>query len=132
VISGLSREGCEVEVKPGNASCKFRALNEEESWLEDVYSEDLDGAEGREHVASDGRARMELRDIELRGADRTCTVAITVQEPRQAPKTVYRGFRLSPRVERSRPSGSVAVPVFTCYLSSSSRLARSEGARSRK
>ena len=29
VIAGLGREGCDVEVKPGNASCKFRALNEQ-------------------------------------------------------------------------------------------------------
>src|SRR6516225_6506217 len=64
VIAGLSRDGCDVEVKPGNASCKFRVLNNQ-------------GKESRQHVASDGRATMQLRDAVLRGADRTVTVAIT-------------------------------------------------------
>ena len=28
VIAGLGRDGCDVEIKPANASCKFRAVNE--------------------------------------------------------------------------------------------------------
>ena len=87
VIAGLGRNGCDVEIKPGNASCKFRALNE-------------NGAESRQHVTSAGKATLDLLDIELRGADRTCSVAITVHEPGQAAKTIYRGFRLSARPEK--------------------------------
>ena len=68
------------------ASCKFRALNE-------------NGAESRQHVTSAGKATLDLLDIELRGADRTCSVAITVLEPGQPAKTIYRGFRLSARTE---------------------------------
>ena len=45
---------------------------------------------------------MELKDVELRGADRVCAVAITVLEPGQSAKTVYRGFRL-PRGRKRGP-----------------------------
>jgi hypothetical protein len=119
VIAGLGREGCDVDVKPGNASCKFSALNE-------------NGAEGRQHVSSDGRAKLRLRDVELRGADRTCTVAITVHEPGQPDKTIYRGFRLPPRSDSADSSSPAAVPNFTCYLSSPSKLAKADESRTRK
>jgi hypothetical protein len=113
VIAGLGRDGCDVEIKPGNPSCKFRALNEK-------------GAESRQHVTSAGKATLDLLDIELRGADRTCSVAITVHEPGQPAKTIYRGFRLSARPEGARTPAAktVAVPTFTCYLSSPSKLTR--------
>ena len=39
VIAGLGREGCDIEVKPGNAGCKFRS----------VYGQ---GKEGLQHVTS--------------------------------------------------------------------------------
>jgi hypothetical protein len=91
-IAGLGAEGCDVEVKPANPSCKFRPSP-------------------AKHVSSDGHATIELRDVELRGADKTCTMAITVREPGQSPQTVYRGFRLS----STKPG---AVPNFTCFISS--------------
>ena len=53
VIAGLSREGCDVEVKPGNASCKFSVAQRKR------------GAEGRQHVSSEGRAKLQLRDVEF-------------------------------------------------------------------
>ncbi len=113
VIAGLGRNGCDVEIKPGNASCKFRALNEK-------------GEEQRQHITSSGMATLDLADIELRGADRTCSVAITVLEPGQPAKTIYRGFRLSshPEGEGMTAAKKSAVPTFTCYLSSPSKLAR--------
>jgi hypothetical protein len=120
VIAGLSGAGCDVEVKPGNASCTFRVVNDE-------------GKENRQHVPSDGRAKVELRDVELRSADRTVTLAITVHEHGHASRTVYRGFRLpSPRSGASGTTITKSVPVFTCYLSSPSRLAKVEEARTRK
>ena len=115
VIAGLGREGCDVEVKPANPGCKFRTA-------------------APRHVAADGRAMLELRDVELRGADHTCTLAITVREPGQAPKTIYRGFRLAGRpATASSPATSAAstpVPAVTCYLST--RLAEVTGKQSRK
>ncbi len=119
VIAGLGRAGCDVNVKPGNASCKFCALNE-------------NGTEGRQHVSSDGYAKLRLRDVELRGADRTCTVAITVYEPGQAAKTIYRGFRVPPRSDSAAPSNPAAIPNITCYLSCPSKLAKAEESRTRK
>jgi hypothetical protein len=109
VVAGLGREGCDIEVKPANAGSRFRTA-------------------ARQHVPSDGRAKFELRDVELRGADHTCTVAITVHEPGQAPKTIYRGFRLTNRA--SPATEAPAIPTFMCYLSS--RLAGVDNNRTRR
>jgi hypothetical protein len=113
VIAGLGRDGCDVEIKPGNPSCKFRALNE-------------NGKESRQHVGSSGKATLDLRDIELRGADRTCSIAITVHEPGQPSKTIYRGFRLTGRSEASgTPNAKIPpIPTFTCWLSSTMKPTR--------
>jgi len=119
VIAGLGRAGCDVEIKPGNRSCRFRAVGEK-------------GAASRYHVAPEGKAKLELRDVTLRGADRTCSVAITVYESGQGPKTVYRGFRLPQRFGDGGSTASAPVPVFTCYLSSPSKLARGDDSRTRK
>ena len=126
-IAGLSREGCDVEVKPGNASCRFQAINM--SWTGGKLVRAKDGVQ---HVSSAGDAVLELHDVELRGADRTCTVAITVRESGQAPKTVYRGFRLPPRADAALPASVSQVPTFTCYLSSPSKVAAGEQSRTRK
>jgi hypothetical protein len=103
-IAGLSAQGCDVEVKPANRSCKFRP------------SPSM-------HVSSGGYATIELRDVELRSADKTCSVAITVREQGQSPQTIYRGFRVG-----SSKSGT--VPTFTCFISS--RLAGVETKTPRK
>ncbi len=103
-IAGLGTEGCEVEVKPANAGCRFRPSS-------------------TTHVASDGKATIKLRDVELRGADKTCTMAITVREPGQPPQTFYRGFRPG-----SSKTGT--VPTFTCYVSS--KLAGADAKTTRK
>jgi hypothetical protein len=91
-IAGLGSQGCDVEVKPANPSCKFRPSP-------------------TKHVSSDGHAKIELKDVELRGADKTCAVAITVREPGQPPQTIYRGFRTS-------TSKAGAIPSFKCFISS--------------
>jgi hypothetical protein len=104
-IAGLGAEGCVVEVKPANPSCRFRPSPST-------------------HVASDGHAMIELHDIELRGADKTCTMAITVLEPGRPPQTIYRGFRTA-----SAKPGS-APPSFTCFINS--RLAGVETHSTRK
>ena len=126
-IAGLSREGCDVEVKPGNASCGFQAI-----YMTRNGGKLVRAKEGAHHVSSVGHAVLELQNVELRGADRTCTVAITVRESGQAPKTVYRGFRLPPRPEAGLPASVNQVPTFTCYLSSPSKVANVEQSRTRK
>jgi hypothetical protein len=110
VIAGLGRAGCDVEVKPANAGCKFHTA-------------------APRHVPSDGRAILELRDVELRGADHTCTLAI---KPGQSPKTLYRGFRLAgrpvnPSASSASSSASSPIPSLTCYLST--RLAEVDGGK---
>jgi hypothetical protein len=100
MIAGLGRDGCDVEVKPGTRSCRFQPQTQ--------------------HVASHGKASLVFRDVEFRGADRNCSFAITVREAGQAPRTIYRGFRMSSRVDPARPA---ATPSFTCFMTSPSKLA---------
>jgi hypothetical protein len=127
MIAGLGREGCDVEVKPGNASCRFQAINMVTNDGKLVRAKD-----GAQHVSSVGHAVLELQNVELRGADRTCTVAITVRESGQAPKTVYRGFRLPSRSEAGAQAATDPVPTFTCFLSSPSKVANAGQSRIRK
>jgi Ni/Co efflux regulator RcnB len=122
-IAGLGREGCEVEVKPGNASCKFGVRNVTENG--EVFEK---GAEGPQHVPPTGYAYVDLRDLELRGADRVLTVAVTVREPGQAPKTIFRGFRVPLKDDAGASKNAATVPVFTCFLNAASKIARLDGA----
>ena len=103
-IAGLGGEGCDVEVKPANPSCKFRPTK-------------------LKHVDSDGYASIELRDVELRSADKICALAIIVREPGQPPQTIYRPFRTT----STKPG---AIPNFTCFISS--RLAGVNAKTTRK
>jgi hypothetical protein len=125
-IAGLGGEGCDVEVKPANTGCKFRTA---------YMSKGADGVlrvvEAPQHVTSHEKAEMELRDVELRGADQTCFVAITIREPGQEPITYYRGFRVGGRGTATIPAPTSSdVPNFSCYLSS--RVATVEGETLRK
>ncbi len=118
-VAGLGSEGCDVQIKPGNASCKFSP----------VYKK---RGENHQFVPSDGYASVELRDIELRGADRTITVAITIREKGQAVRTFYRGFRLKAKPDANDQEATSVAPSFTCYLSSPSKIAKSEESRTRR
>jgi hypothetical protein len=129
-IAGLGREGCDVEVKPGNASCKFSVVH-----LTKDRAPAGKGQQASQHVSSEGYAFLELRDVELRGADRTCTVAITVRESGQEPKTVYRGFRIASRPDPREPGSAAnasSIPTFQCNLNSPSKVAKADGSRIRK
>jgi hypothetical protein len=97
-IAGLGRKGCDVEIKPGNSGCKFKAVTQ--------------------HIEADGKATIKFKDIETQSADRDCTFAITVHEPGQAEKTVKRGLRLK---SPGNPGQSL-----NCFLSSPSKIARAE------
>jgi hypothetical protein len=126
-IAGLGREGCDVEVMAANPSCKFGVINLKREGGRLVRAKD-----GAQHVSSVGHAIVELQNVELRGADRTCTVKIAVHESGQPEKTVYRGFRIPDRTR----AGATAAPgqslSFTCLLSASSKVATAEQSRSRK
>lgn len=99
VIAGLSAEGCEVEVKPGNPTVEFKPQTL--------------------RVPSNGHATVTLKDVELRGADRHCTFAVVVREKDHPPKTIYRGFRLP----AESTVGRSTTTSFACFLSSASRIA---------
>ncbi|MGC1721202.1 MAG: hypothetical protein WA746_19625 [Isosphaeraceae bacterium] len=101
LIAGLGQDGCEVEIKPGNRSCRFQPQHL--------------------RVESQGKAKFLFRDIELRGADRNCTFAITVHETGQASRTIYRGFRIGSRLTPG--PASQGAQSFTCYMNSPSKLA---------
>ncbi len=99
LIAGLGRGGCEVEVKPGNRSCRFKPQ--------------------AQHVESKGKVSFQFKDIEVRASDRNCTFAITVREAGKESKTIYRGFRLPAKVT----AASALNQTFTCYMNSPSKLA---------
>jgi hypothetical protein len=104
LVAGLGQNGCEVDIKPGTRSTRF-------------HPQHL-------HIESHGKAKFVFHDIEVRGADRNCTFAITVHEPGQASRTIFRGFRIT-----SKPTTDPAIQdiqKFTCYLNSPSRLAELE------
>lgn len=106
-IAGVSRDGCEVEIKPGHAGCQFPTI------VKKV---------GPHSTSSVTRTVVNLEPIlaQSTNADRDCAFAITLREPGRPPRTFHRGMRLSPR------KGDHAVPVqrLTCYLSTPSLLAR--------
>jgi hypothetical protein len=101
LIAGLGRDGCDVDIKPGNRSCRFSAQTQ--------------------HVSPQGKANFQFRDVVLRGADHNCSFAITVREPGQTPKTIYRGFRVSSQAAQEKPGKT--SNSFTCYMNSPSKLA---------
>ena len=110
-IAGLSASGCDVEIKPATPVCRFRPL--------------------KRHVGASGELdNILIKDLEVRGADRNVSFAITVNEQGQKPRTILRGFRLA-----ARPNGEKtpsATPAFVCWLSSPSKLARLEESTTRK
>ena len=127
-IAGLGREGCDVEVTPGNPSCKFGVIN-----LKREGSKFVRGKDGAQHVSSVGHAVVELQNVELRGADRTCSVKITVHESGQPTKVVYRGFRIPVRSQAEASTASSQPPLnFRCLLSAASKMADADQARTRK
>jgi hypothetical protein len=97
-IAGLTRKGCDVEIKPASLGSKFKPVTQ--------------------HIDSDGTATLEFKDIESESADRDCTFAITIREPGHAEKTVKRGLRLK--------SPGKPGQTLECFLSSPSKIARTE------
>ncbi|AMV36514.1 hypothetical protein [Planctomyces sp. SH-PL62] len=96
-IAGLGSKGCDIDVKPGNPACVFKAQTL--------------------HVKPDGQVLVELKDVKIRGADRNCSIALTIREEGQPAKTVYRGYRLAAEAKEG------AVESFLCCLSSPSKVA---------
>lgn len=101
-IAESGREGCDVEIKPGNSGCHFQPV--------------------RKHVDAEGKLTVRLDDVTTNSADRECAFSITVREPGQANRTVQRGLRLA-------APGTASYSSIECYISSPSKLAKAEKER---
>ncbi|GIW89118.1 MAG: hypothetical protein KatS3mg108_3442 [Isosphaeraceae bacterium] len=106
-ISGLGREGCEIEVVPGHPGCRFESVRRTV-----------------ESVGVGAVVRLDTIPIEATstGADRDCSFKITIREPGQPPRTFLRGLRLS-------GGGGARPQTLRCYLSTASLAARDAEAR---
>jgi len=97
-VSGLGAKGCEIEIKPGNPACAFKPKTV--------------------HVkAGSSNQHVQLKDVEIRGADRNCSVALTIREEGQPAKTIYRGYRVA---ANPKPG---SVESFICWMSTPSKSA---------
>lgn len=109
-ILGLGQDGCEVEVRPAHAECKF-----------DSVVKKIDrGA---------GSAKLDLPfTVESSHADRDCSFKIIVKEPGRPIRTFHRGVRLT------TPVAGQPVPVQTCKytVSTASLAAREEMSKTRR
>ncbi len=106
-IRGLGKDGCDVDVKAAHPGCKFQPVTR--------------------HVSPEGKLTLELKDVEILSADRDCTFAITIREPGQGERTMFRGLRIKAAAEKNQ------LAILTCYLSSPSRLARAgEGSSTKR
>ncbi|WP_435019304.1 hypothetical protein TA3x_001223 [Tundrisphaera sp. TA3] len=89
-FSGLLYPG-EVVIKPGNAGCRFQPITLP--------------------VRVNGPVPMDPIEIETFSADRTCSLVITLKEPRQPDKTMRRTFQFEATEPAKGPQ------VFECMLS---------------
>ena len=80
VLSGVSSKGCKIEVKPANPSCAFKP----ETFHQTPQTQ-----------LGEGATIVTLKDVDIRGADRNCAVAVTIRQEGLPPKTFYRGFRVA-------------------------------------
>lgn len=109
-IAGLRKGGggCDIEVKPGHAGCKFQKVTQ--------------------HVDSNGLATVFLKNVEATGSDHDCAFTITVKESGHPDKTIHRGMRLNP----PQSGKAASVPTLSCFVSSPSKIAAAEKARARR
>jgi hypothetical protein len=112
-LSGLSKQGCVVEIRPAHPACKFKPMKFKVGGL-----------------AADRAVALDPITFEARstGADRDCSFAITVREPGQAPRTFQRGLRLiEPTAEKPLPE-----KTLKCYLSAAALATRPEAPARRR
>jgi len=102
-ITGLGRDGCEVEIKPGHPGCEFKSITQK----------------------LDRKGLIDFKPFEVKStsADHDCLFAITVKEPGQPAKTIKRGLVL-----KSPEAGISAIPSqnFLCLLRSPSLASRDD------
>ena len=104
-LDGLSSAGADIEIKPGNAACKFEKIK----------------FQTKSHPkANDGKINLDPIEVECLDSVRDCSFVITMKEAGQSDKVVRRTLRLVPPVE-----GKVEkAPELTGYSSSNSHKPR--------
>jgi hypothetical protein len=102
-LDGLSSKGGEIEIKPGNAGCKFETIKFQ--------------TKNHPRTTSDGKIiKLDPFDIETMSADGNCSFSITLKEAGQPDKTVRRNLKIT-----MTPAGETVKPqAMTCYISSNS------------
>ena len=112
-IAGLGQDGCEIEIKPANAGCKFEPIRRRV-----------------DRGVAGGISKLPTIAIEAESlrTDRLCAFAITIKEPNQEPKTFPWHVRLlAPSAEKPAP-----VLPSTCYLTTPSLAAKDAPDTSRR
>jgi hypothetical protein len=101
-VAGLSAKGGEIEIKPGNAGCRFETIKFQ--------------TKNHPRKTSDGWIILDSIDVETLSADRNCSFSITLKEAGQPDKNVRRILRITSAVE-GKP---LAPQSLTCFISSNS------------
>jgi hypothetical protein len=101
-LDGLSSDGGEIEIKPGNPGCKFETIKFQ--------------TKGHPRTDSQGRINLDPIDVETMSADRNCSFSITLKEPGQPDKTVRRALRITPTLGGKTP----APQTLSCFITSNS------------
>ena len=106
-ISGLGRDGCEIEIRPGHPGCQFRPI-------------------ARIVDPTQAADPLKLAKIPIvaqsTGPDRDCSFTITVKEPGRPPATFRRGVRLSlPTASKPLPEQSLKCLLNTAAVARNER-----------
>jgi hypothetical protein len=101
-VAGLSAKGGEIEIKPGNAGCRFETIKFQ--------------TKNHPRKTSDGWIILDPIDVETLSADRNCSFSITLKEDGQPDKNVRRILRITSAVD-GKP---IAPQSLTCFISSNS------------
>ena len=105
-VTGLGREGCEVEIKPGHPACDFKPITKK--------------------LESSGQEDFKYIVVKSTSADHDCLFSITIREPGQPEKTVKRGFVLATPKADGKP---VPPQIFECWVRSPSLAAKDDTAK---
>jgi hypothetical protein len=101
-FDGLSTDGGEVEIKPGNGGTKFETIKFK--------------TKGHPRTMNDGKIKLDPIEVETLSADGNCSFTITLKETGLPDKVVRRNLRFKAPAE-----GQEAKPTaMTCYISSNS------------
>lgn len=104
-FDGLNPEGGDVEIKPGNAGCKFETIKFK--------------TKDHPRTMNDGKIKLDPIEVETQSADGNCSFSITLKEPGQPDKVVRRSVRVT-----TTNTGKATKPTaMTCYISSNSMVA---------